>query len=49
MKNYDNLFKRELNDSALELSLHAELMFGNGGWFREFSDFYDCIMGYGEL
>ena len=49
MKNYDCLFKRELNEFSLELSLNAEQMYGCGGWFREFSDFYETYMGYGEL
>ena len=49
MKNYDRLFKRELNEFSLELSLNAEQMYGCGGCFREFSDFYDTCMGYGEL
>ena len=49
MKNYDCLFKRELNEFSLELSLDAEQKYGCGGWFREFSDFYETYMGYGEL
>ena len=49
MKNYDRLFKRELNEFSLELSFDAEQKYSCGGWFREFSDFYETYMGYGEL
>lgn len=49
MKNRDYLFKRDLIDAALEASNDAEYKFGSGGWFREFSDFFEYFMGYGEL
>ena len=43
MKNYDRLFKRELNEFSLELSFDAEQKYSCGGWFREFSDFVSFI------
>jgi len=47
--NYDAQMKCELIEFSLESSLDAESKHGSGGWFREFSDFFDCSMGYGEL
>jgi len=45
----DLQIKRDLIDAALESSNDAEYKFGSGGWFREFSDFFESFMGYGEL
>lgn len=45
----DLQIKRDLIDAALEASNDAEQKYGSGGWFREFSDFYEYFMGYGEL
>lgn len=45
----DLQIKRYLIDASFEASNDAEYKFGSGGWFREFSGFYETFIGYGEL
>ena len=45
----DSQIKRELIELALLRSNEAEYEFSSGGWFREFSCFFDLYVGYGEL
>ena len=45
----DLQIKRDLIDAALDFANDAEAEFGSGGWFREFSFFFDLFVGHGEL